>query len=243
MQRGDITVSVILPALLPDSYFIRCLSSIRAALTDEAEYEIICVVTNKTAFADFEEADITIRQDDGTGIYNAMNLGLTLATGTYVYFIGQDDILLPAAADALNQGKEHHADLIVADVFWGRHSIFRNYPFRHSLVWRNWCHQGLFYHRLRFMDKVGRFPAQFTAQADHYTNIVLTHTPGLRTYRYRDCIAWYASGGFSSQHPDTVFRDRFPGLILENFGLASYLMVVFRRALLSSARSIRRVLG
>jgi glycosyltransferase involved in cell wall biosynthesis len=243
MQTEDITVSIILPSLLPDGHYMRCLSSIRAALSGRISYEIICVVANRDAFADYASEDLKIIQEEGAGIYNAMNLGLRMSSGTYVYFIGQDDILLPASADALIEGQKHNADLILANVFWGRHSVFRNYPQRWHLIWRNWCHQGLFYNRLRFLDIVGEFPIRFTAQADHYANIVFTRRRNLPTYSYLGCIAWYSSGGFSSQHPDSVFRREFPRLIYHNFGFISFIVVTLRRALLSFARSIKKALG
>jgi glycosyltransferase involved in cell wall biosynthesis len=236
------TVSVILPALLPDRRYLRCVSSIRAALYDKTDYEIICVVADRAVFASCESSDMRIIQEKEPGIYNAMNLGLEVSVGTYVYFIGQDDILLPAAADALIQGEMHDADLILANVFWGSSAIYRNYAFRQYLVWRNWCHQGLFYHRLRFLEEVGAFPVQFTAQADHYANIVLTHNTRLTLYSYRRCVAWYASDGFSSQHPDSFFRDQFPRLIYDNFGLISFILVVFRRTLLTLVRAFRKMM-
>ncbi len=242
MQTTDITVSIILPSLLPDRRYMRCLYSIRAALSGRTSYEIICVVANRDAFAGCESEDMTIIQEEETGIYNAMNLGLTMSAGTYVYFIGQDDILLPASADALIEGQSHNADLILADVFWGRRSVFRNYPRRWHLIWRNWCHQGLFYNRLRFLEIVGEFPVRFTAQADHYANIVFTRRRDLTTFSYPACIAWYSSGGFSSHHPDSVFRRQFPSLIYANFGLISFIVVTMRRSLLSSTRSIKKAL-
>lgn len=242
MQNASITVSIILPALLPDGRYIRCLASIRAALAGRISYEILSVVANKNAFAACDTEDMTIIQEEEAGIYNAMNLGLTLSAGTYVYFIGQDDILLPGAADALIEGQKQNADLILADVFWGRHSIFRNYPRRWHLIWRNWCHQGLIYNRLRFLEIVGRFPDGFVTQADHHANIVFTQRRGLTIYSYPGCIAWYSSDGFSSRQPDSVFRQQFPKLVYDNFGFISFIVVAMRRALLSSARSVKKAL-
>lgn len=242
MQTADITVSVILPSLLPDERYRRCLYSIRAALSGRTSYEIICVVANRDVFAEYESEDTTIIQEEEVGIYNAMNLGLAMSAGTYVYFIGQDDILLPASADALIEGQKYNADLILADVFWGRDSIFRNHPRRWHLIWRNWCHQGLFYNRLRFLEIVREFPVHFTAQADHYANIVFTRRRGVTTYSYPGCIAWYSSCGFSSRHPDFVFRRQFPRLIYDNFGFISFVIVALRRALLVLTRSIKKAL-
>src|SRR5690606_15952511 len=99
-----IDVSIILPALSINDEYLRCIYSIRAALAGHLKFEIICVVPDTDAFAALESSDLHIIKESGPGIYEAMNTGLSRAVGHYVYFIGQDDVLLPAAADAVSQG-------------------------------------------------------------------------------------------------------------------------------------------
>ncbi|MEF8700043.1 MAG: glycosyltransferase [Candidatus Accumulibacter sp. UW26] len=231
-----IFVSIILPALAPTDDFCRCIHSIRAALSRALTFEVICVVPDVDVFAAFADKDVHIIKEDVAAIYGAMNLGCRESTGRYIYFIGQDDILLPSAARALCRGGACNADIILADVFWGPSGIFRNSSDSGVLVWRNWCHQGIFYNRLKFMDLVGAYPLKYPVQADHYANIVFGKNPDVLLFKHEECVAWYASDGFSTRVVDTAFRQDFPALVRRHFGIFAYITVVLRRFLLKIYR-------
>ena len=225
-------VSVILPTLHPNNDYFRCIQSVRSALAGQVSYEIICVVRDTEKFIGLDNPDIHFLQEDAPGIYSAMNQGVHKANGQYLYFIGQDDILLPAVANAINQGKICKADIILADVFFGELRIFKNNPTKNTLIWNNWCHQGILYDRLKFTDAGCVYPVQFKVQADHYVNIVFRSIHGLKIFKYNGCIAWYSSNGFSSRTLDFEFRKVFPKLVLKHFGFIYFYIVVIRRALL-----------
>lgn len=233
-------VSVVLPSLLPNEEFDRCIGSIRAALVGRLAFEIVCVVRDLDAFSGLSKPDLHFVREEEPGIYGAMNTGLRKAVGQYVYFIGQDDILLPTAANAIVQGKAQDADLLLADVFWGEDRIFRNKLARGVLVWKNWCHQGVFYNRAKLLDIAGGYPARYKVQADHYINIVFSATPGLKSVKYPGCVAWYSSAGFSTRYLDNDFRAVFPSIVRQYFGFGDYLVVVLRRALLAVFRAVRK---
>jgi|WetSurMetagenome_2_1015567.scaffolds.fasta_scaffold02779_7 glycosyltransferase involved in cell wall biosynthesis len=229
----SLDLSVILPALKADTEYLRCIYALRAVLSGKISYEIISVVRDVKTFSDLESSDLRILPEEGRGIYTAMNTGLDHAKGTYVYFIGQDDILLPEALEALAQGLQEHADVIIADVFWGRKQVFKNSPSPRSLIWKNWCHQGLMY-KLELFQRAGvHYPSEFKIQADHYVNIILTAKHGATIVKHNGCIAWYSASGFSCKNTDCAFRIRFPSIIREYFGFPSFMIVVLRRALLS----------
>lgn len=240
ITRTSLDVSVILPALKSNNDFLRCFYSIRAALTGQVGYEIIVVVPSCDEFPELAGTDVRFVSQEGSGIYAAMNTGINSANGNYLYFIGQDDILLGAAAKAIKQGIDEESDLVLSDVYWGKSGVFKNCSSRSWLVWRNWCHQGIFYKRERFVNEIGSFPVKFAAQGDHYVNIVFSGLPGLKTSKYKGCIAWYSADGFSSKSPDMVFREAFPDIIRQHFGAFSYLMVVLRRMLLSAIDFMRQ---
>jgi glycosyltransferase involved in cell wall biosynthesis len=201
-------------------------------------FEIISVVRNLETFGGSEAPDLRIIPEERPGIYAAMNTGLSNAIGLYVYFIGQDDILLPSAAQIVRKGLLKMADLIVSDVFWGSCRVYRNRQSPRSLIWRNWCHQGIVYRREFLRESGVSFQEEFKTQADHCFNIVLTADRGATIMKYDDCIAWYSADGLSSRIKDSAFRSRFPSLIRENFGFISFLIVVFRRAVLSIFRRV-----
>jgi glycosyltransferase involved in cell wall biosynthesis len=231
-------VSIVLPALTMNGDYLRCVSSIRAALAGRVNYEIISIVRDIDTFAGVVNTDLCLVLEEGPGIYRAMNLGLERADGEYIYFIGQDDILLPDSAGAIVQGMAKEADVILANVFWGNGRIHRNYALKQSLVWTNWCHQGVFYRRTKFLQTIKSFPLEYKAQADHYSNIVLSTNCTVRIAKYNGCVAWYSATGFSTQSPDLVFRAAFPMLVRKHFGFFSYSTVVLRRALLRCIKLI-----
>lgn len=227
-------LSIIIPVLRPNNDLIRCISSVRAALQSRIHYEILIVAQDVVSLCDVDRLDdLHIYAEENPGIYGAMNTGIKKAEGRYLYFIGQDDILLPATVDAIMQGVRNKTDLIVADVFWGKDKIFNNIEFREYLAWRNWCHQGIFYNRERFIKEVGEYPVQFKAQADHYVNIVFSSVHSLSVTKYHGCVAWYSADGYSSCSQDLVFRSAFPGIVRKHIGVLSYISVVIRRAFLS----------
>jgi glycosyltransferase involved in cell wall biosynthesis len=231
-------LSIVLPALKATPEYLRCVYASRAALSGTVSYEIVSVVKDVETFAGLEAPDLRIIPEQGRGIYSAMNAGLDRARGKYIYFIGQDDILLPEAAEAFKQGLSMHADLILADVFWGNGRIYKNRRSPRRLIWKNWCHQGIMY-RLEFVRNAKvRFPEMFVTQADHYANIVLTAGHGAKILKHDSCIAWYSASGVSMTVVDSAFRSRFPFLVREHFGYISYLSVVIRFALKDAYRKV-----
>jgi glycosyltransferase involved in cell wall biosynthesis len=231
-ERAMPDLSVVLPALKADAEFMRCIWAIRAACADKISFEIVSVVRSLEAFEGLEAVDLRIVPEEHPGIYAAMNKGLSNARGLYVYFIGQDDILLPTVVEAFLKGSFRGIDLIVADVFWGTQLIYKNRRSPRSLIWRNWCHQGIVYRREFLQESGVFFKEEFRTQSDHYFNIVLTASHNATIMKVRSCIAWYSAEGLSSSYKDSAFRSRFPSLIRENFGFMSFLIVVLRRALL-----------
>lgn len=226
-------LSIILPVLKQNDDLIRCISSIRAALKNQLAYEIIIIAPNKVSFDEMvSRDDVRIYVEEIPGIYGAMNTGVRKAMGRFLYFIGQDDILLPATVGAILQGKKNDADLVLADVFWGKDRIFKNKGSNKNLVWVNWCHQGIFYNRTRFLNEVEEYPVKFKAQADHYVNIVFSSAHALKQTKYHGCVAWYSADGFSTRSPDLVFRPVFPALVRKHFGFFPYCCVIVRRSLL-----------
>lgn len=231
-------LSVILPALAMDTQYLRCVYAVRAALSGQVSYEIISVVKEVETFAGLASPDLRIVPEEARGIYAAMNTGLDYSSGTYVYFIGQDDVLLPEAVEAITLGLRKQADLILANVFYGKKRVYNNRPLPHWLIWRNWCHQGIIYRRELLREVEMRFPQEFITQADHYANIVLTAGHRATIVKHHACIAWYSASGVSARIPDAAFREQFPQLIHEYFGLLAYVTVSLRWTLVAMLRKV-----
>ena len=111
-----------------------------------------------------------------TGIYNAMNKSLGIATGDWLLFLGCDDVL--ASADAIEATVRLMED--EKTVYYGN-ILFRNtrelYPGRHMSKFRfsarNFPHQALFYPRVIYKEHT--YDERYKLYADYVYNLKLFH--------------------------------------------------------------------
>ncbi len=144
------------------------------------------------------------------GIYDAMNKGIKIATGGWVYFMGGDDRLKPNALKIIAEAAGNQdLDVIYGDVwstrFGGRHDGKFDYK---KIYDKNICHQSIFFSRKVFQS-LGDFSIKYKSHADWDHNM-RWFLNGKTKHKYIDCvIAEYADGGYSSVNPDDIFaRDK-----------------------------------
>ncbi|MEN2281294.1 glycosyltransferase family 2 protein [Algoriphagus sp. SE2] len=156
--------SIIVPTLNSGKYLERLLSSL--VNQSFSEFEILVmdgVSTDNTLeiINSFHDKRIEIYSSPDKGVYEAMNKGLSIAKGYWVFFIGADDWLFDkhtlekvykrlaktsfhvAYGDVLIQGDSDWAK--DQEVYAGKFDAFR-------LTKKNICHQGIFYRR-SFLNK------------------------------------------------------------------------------------------
>lgn len=226
-------ISVILPALTQNALLDRALSSVQATLEGKCGFEVICVTSDRLSVGTTTWSEVIYLYDKGNGVYDAMNIGIDSATGDYLYFLGQDDIVLPGLLRMLEEARRANADVALSNVYWGDCLIYRNSRRPKSLVWKNWCHQGVLYKRSAFAQRVGFFRTQYRSQADHHANILMSATPGCSIRKSEVCASWYAGAGFSTQFRDLKFREDFPLLVRRAYGVREWLLVKARRCILN----------
>lgn len=119
---------------------------------------------------------IRLYSQKDNGIYDAMNNGLNLASGDWLFFLGGDDVF--ASDHILNDIFTKQADLVSVDLIYGKVK-FKHcgilYGGETDLVTmmknrRNICHQGIFYSRKVF-DVVGIYDLKYPIYADFDLNI------------------------------------------------------------------------
>jgi glycosyltransferase involved in cell wall biosynthesis len=159
---------------------------------------------------------LVIHSGPDQGMYDAMNRGVGMATGTWLLFLGADDTLYEAdtlARVAAFIGENDPSDLVYGDV------IFRSTSSRHAGVFdldrllfeQNICHQSIFYRRELFAG-IGPYNLRYPLWADWDFNIRCFSNPALVT-RYMDIvIARYndITGRSARAGTDKEFRKRLP---------------------------------
>ena len=168
-------LSVIIPTLNRPETAALLARRIRALLPT-LEIEVI-VVTPAARDRPTSSELVRYVADAGRGVYAAYNAGLRSASGEYVWFMGDDDYPLDAAAGISGMLQAGTVDLLVAPVLFSSGRIYR--PARTLLLlhFLNWCQQGVIYRRRELLNH--RFFRRLTVQADQYVNILLRSDPAL----------------------------------------------------------------
>lgn len=125
-------VSVIIPFNKGISYLEDCLSSLRDQNYDALETILVCDHIEEDLTALIEEYKeclnlFVYNLEKGTGVAAARNLGLSKATGDYVYFLDSDDYLLENALSILVEAiPERDADVVYGKkkTTWFKRSVY-----------------------------------------------------------------------------------------------------------------------
>ncbi len=102
-------ISVIIPTYRPDNYIYECLDSVFRQTLDESRYEIIVVLngdsepyrSNILRYASLVRRNVTLLYTSVAGVSNARNMGIDAASGRYICFVDDDDILSPGYLEGL----------------------------------------------------------------------------------------------------------------------------------------------
>jgi glycosyltransferase involved in cell wall biosynthesis len=183
------------------------------------------------------------------GIYDAMNKGIRLTSGKFLYFLGAGDRLLPGVLEAVAaeirklpcQGKTSRATLLYGNVDWSSYSRPYDGRFnRFKLLRRNICHQAIFYQRSVF-ERLGFYKTKYRLLADWEFNIRCFNDQGVHKRYIPLRIADYEGRGKSTT-PDLAFYAELPRLIREQYGVGIALLIHLE-FLLSHPRALIRELS
>ncbi len=151
---------------------------------------------------------LKIISEEDKGIYDAMNKGIGVAKGEWVYFMGSDDSLYETTTieQVLNNEKIKNLDVIYGNVYSSSFNGVYDGEFTYKkLAIKNICHQAIFY-RLRAFKKTGKFNIKYKVLADWDHNIRWFFNSRVSKVYTNQIIANFGEGGFSSNYVDQVFE-------------------------------------
>jgi glycosyltransferase involved in cell wall biosynthesis len=164
------------------------------------------------------------------GVYDAMNKGIELASGEYLYFLGAGDCLKPGILEKIDK-EIPNMDLvfIYGNVYRkDRDRIYDGEFDEAKLILRNICHQAIFYESHIF-DLIGEFNLKYKVWADHVFNMQCFGDRRIKKIYVEDIIADYEGGGIS-KNVDRIFINDRLRIIRENLGYRRVLLCTFERA-------------
>ena len=134
------------------------------------------------------------------GIYDAMNKGIKMSAGDWLFFMGADDYFIDeqVLSDVFKDEKLGNG-IIYGNVTSPRWNYLYDGEFdKIKILDKNICHQAVFFNRHIFQ-KIGLFNTRYKAQADWDLNLKLFLDPKIKKKYINRVIAYYEDGGFSSE--------------------------------------------
>lgn len=154
--------------------------------------------------------------ENDDGIYHAMNKGVALASGDWIYFLGSDDVFFDNGVLERIFNESHlDFDIIYGNVRFLYSGTIYDGEFDHEKIsFKNICHQALFVRKTVF-DRIGFFNTNYSMCADYEFNL---RWMGLNmSHKYiPETVALYNEKGLSGQVWDQLFDSNFHQLLIDN---------------------------
>ena len=192
-------ISIIIPCYNAENLLSGCLDAILAQEYDNKE---VIIVDGASADGTLEiikrysakNACIRWVSEKDRGVYDAMNKGVALATGEWLYFSGADDSFYDAKvlAGIFSAGPASRSDIVYGNVEfkYSKRVYDGSYRLRKILFESNICHQAIFY-RKEVFEKVGLYDIACEVYADRDFNIRCFLQKGVRITFVDRIIALY----------------------------------------------------
>lgn len=162
--------------------------------------------------SEFSEIISTVVSEKDKGIYDAMNKGISLASGDIIFFLNSDDAFFDSdvLTDVVARFEESPSiDLLYGNVIYedGKKHTKRTYSHinRHTLQFESLCHQAVFARRSLF-DKVGLFNLKFKTNAD-YDWLIKVFRSGANCVWFDRIVSVFSLGGMHGQNPTFLAQE------------------------------------
>jgi glycosyltransferase involved in cell wall biosynthesis len=208
-------VSIITVCLNSAKTLRKALDSVRSQSYNNIELVIVDgLSTDETLQIVSEYSDIvsTIVSEKDKGIYDAMNKGISLATGDIVFFLNSDDAFFDNSvlADVVAEFEQMPTlDLLYGNVIYDRSGKLRKRIYSHinkrTLEFESLCHQAVFAKRNLF-NTVGLFNLNFKTNAD-YDWLIRVFRSDTNCVWFDRIVSIFSLGGMHGQNPKLLAQE------------------------------------
>lgn len=172
-QTDKPLVSVVTVVFNGEKYLAETILSVIGQSYDNVEYIIIDGGSTDRTLAILKkyegQIDYWVSEEDD-GLYDAMNKGIDLFLGEWIYFIGADDVLVRDSLRKMNFYKQRTNEVHYGDVYMPKkHQIYHGMFSNCKLMLMNICHQSIFYGKETINNK--HFILNYKTFSDYAMNI------------------------------------------------------------------------
>ena len=232
---SEILFSIITPTYNCKGKIEKTIKSVLSQKSSLFEYIVVDSNSNDGTLGVLKKhkSQIILLVEKDNGIYDAMNKGISLSKGKYLYFLGAGDILKGDVLRLIQKKiPKRETFFIFFNVFRKDLNHIENYKNlnKFNITGNNIIHQAILYHRNIFK-LFGKYDLKYKTSADHYMNIKCFGSKHIKKLYIDLLFAIYEGNGFSTRKIDNVFFRDKSNLILKNLGIYSYLYSKFRHFL------------
>jgi glycosyltransferase involved in cell wall biosynthesis len=222
--------SIIIPTFDSSATIKSCLESI---LNQSFLYFEVCIIDGFSSDNTIEIVkeyssqypNIHFVSEKDNGIYDAMNKGIQLAKGEWIYFLGSDDLIhhkdVLQAVYSLDKSEYqvvYGNAKIIGKTAWAKEGQLYDGEFDlQKLLKKNICQQAMFYHKRSFANKTSLFNIDYEICADWDFN--------LRCWARKEflflnmtIVDFYGGGASTRKNANQKFYDDFDKNITKYFG-------------------------
>lgn len=157
------------------------------------------------------------------GVYDAINKGVRMSRGKYVFILGAGDRLRDGVLSLVADALPSEPSFVYGDAYLERHGVFMGGVMEKAdFIKTNVCQQAVFYERTVF-DLLGEFDLKYKVYADWEFNMKCFADTRLRKVYLGAVVADFEGWGISDVQQDARFIKDFPGLIRKYVGAGHYL--------------------
>ncbi|MCB9032270.1 MAG: glycosyltransferase [Chitinophagales bacterium] len=217
-------ISIVTPNYNGAKYLEACILSVINQNYTNLEYIIIDggSTDNSVDIIKKHEKHITywISEKD-KGVFDAMNKGINISSGGFLYFLGSDDILCPNILNTINQylDKENtsivYGKVVQNNIMYGKEFKLNNLtqaeklnPFIHQYI----HHQAAFIHKQCFQI-LGLYDIQYKIGADVFFFLQALGNNEIKKTFIDIQICIMGNEGLSTKFEEMKLRDNFPQLV------------------------------
>jgi glycosyltransferase involved in cell wall biosynthesis len=203
------TIEVCLKSVAQQSY----LNKEHLIIDGQSKDETLAIVKQYQAL--YPHIRYVSEQDKG--IWDAMNKGIDLSAGEWLYFMGGDDALYDdhVLTTVFTKNDTSAYDIIYGNIQHLNTGTQFDNEFTVKLLARfNIAHQAIFY-RKKLFDKIGKYSLVYHSCSDYAVNIKWFGDETVRRSYIKDIICVYNEAGMSSVFFDRPFYRDKPALVLK----------------------------
>lgn len=222
-------ITIIIPTYNCESNIIDAVDSVLSQSVKDVEILIIDGGSTDNTLKILKEYEVkqknlVVHSEKDEGIYDAMNKGIKLAKGDWLYFMGSDDTLYETSTlEKVVKLKKRVGNniiygnvKIIGNTGWAKEGDIYDGKFDTvKILKKNISHQAIFYKSKFIKEHIGFFNKDYTVCSDWDFNL---RCWARTDFYYMDIvIANFFSGGLSTNGSDELFENDFIQNILRYF--------------------------